>query len=474
MPISLAGGDHAGAEMYETCTYTTVFDSRASHYYAVAPRKPYEKLLSAALSADVAAMIAGSGGGGTCCNVDTPSYGIRAEQRSDRTDAVPPLLRRSGAATAASSTVPPCVCMESVAITDVHKHFHGVPELLGVTFQVNISMWGAALADTRTAPAAIRKKGGNSAQVSVAARDAAVAAAAGLRLGGGDGFARGIDHDGAAAARLAAGDSAAMWRAGARRAREEIRSSAVGRHRTRDLAAAREAVGTNRSSVVVGLSNPPPAAPFVWTLPRGDAFPSVQQHLLKALTRRAYLSAYRNDVHVFGHVTLSDLSAMLSMEALSSSSKSFTAQARAASRAVGSTHSTLGVPGAPVAGAAQRPTLRRAGELMASKRGSADYCRILVMPINSTAAPPGSRSLSMVMTTDGKASYPTELVHVAQGAYSPASGKCANAICITGAVCSLVMVVLIACATLAYAHQLWRRRSDERADERRLLQHDLR
>ncbi|KAG5487945.1 hypothetical protein LSCM1_08260 [Leishmania martiniquensis] len=455
MSLSFTSGDLASELVRVSCMYTTVFDSKASHYYAVAPKKPYEKLLSTALSADVAAMAAENGGGGACCEAGTPSYSILSGPRSSRTDAAPPPLTRSGAATVDLSVPSPCVCVEHVALTEVRKHYLGVPELLGLTLQVTISS-GAARTDARTAPAGIITQGSESARV-------AVAAAANVPLSGSDPLTR------------ETGDSAAPLRAAMRRARHEMSASAVGGHWAHGLAAVPAALGTNRSSVVVPVSHAPPAQPFVWTLPKGGAFPSVRQNLLRMLTRKGYLSAYRNDVHMFAHVTLSDLSAMLSVRVPSSSSETFTAQNRAASLAMGRANVTVDVSDTPVVENRQRRARRTAGELAGSERGDTDYCRILAVPRSSTAPPPGSTSTPMVMTADGKASYPIELVQVAQDAYAfRATSKCTDTTCITGAVCSLVMMVLIACATLAYVHRLWRRRKEERADELRLLQRDLR
>ncbi|CAG9567195.1 hypothetical_protein [Leishmania major strain Friedlin] len=64
MSASAADSDHTAKVTRVLCTYTTVFDSKVSRYYAVAPTNPYHKLLSTPLRADAERIIAENGGGG--------------------------------------------------------------------------------------------------------------------------------------------------------------------------------------------------------------------------------------------------------------------------------------------------------------------------------------------------------------------------------------------------------------------------
>lgn len=75
---------HSEGDSCFICTHTTVFDSKASLYYAVASTKPYNKLLSTALRADVERMIAeNGGGGGACCDAGAAPGRTGAVHRND-------------------------------------------------------------------------------------------------------------------------------------------------------------------------------------------------------------------------------------------------------------------------------------------------------------------------------------------------------------------------------------------------------
>nr|CCM12577.1 Hypothetical protein BN36_0201020 [Leishmania guyanensis] len=461
MSTSVADNAYAAEVTRVPCTYTTVFRSRASYYYAVAPTKPYAKMLRSALEDDVERMIIANGGGGACCGVDTRSGSMGAVQRSEYNAAT-------------SSRLPLCVCVEGVAITDVRKRFNRDPELLGVTFRVNLSVWESASPAGLAARADALRRTDKPAQLSALARDVAVSTAAGLCPGGTNCHTRETGDRDSALVLSGASDNTATRRAGAFEAYDALSSSAAGRDRTRRRTAVANTLNSSNSSVVVGLSDSQPLAPFVWSLRREDAFPRVRQNLLKALTRKDYLSAYKREVHVFAHTTLSDLSRMLSMRLPPSSSNSSTAQARIVSSVVGSTGVPLDAVGVAAARTAQRHALSTERTLAASETEGADYCLILAASGSSIVPPPGNTGVPITIATKSLVWYPSAVVQVAQNTYTTDSFSGTSAAYTTGAVCTVVMVVLILCAIIGYVHQRWRRRREERADERKLLQRELR
>lgn len=169
---------------------------------------------------------------------------------------------------------------------------------LGVSFQVCISCRESALTAALAAPVGATRVAGKSAQVSVAAHDAAVATAADPRPGVSSHLAPETCNHGSTLALSRTDGNRATEGPGTRETRDTMSSSAAGRRRARGLTAVVATLSSYTSSVAADLTARQPAQPFLWSLQRDDTFPSVRQALLKVLTRKDYLSAYRHEVCV--------------------------------------------------------------------------------------------------------------------------------------------------------------------------------
>ncbi|KAG5512118.1 hypothetical protein JKF63_07583 [Porcisia hertigi] len=470
------------------CTYTTVFESSASRYYAVAPTKPYEKMFVDALTADITSMIAEGSDWGECCASKAPEFRVReAQRRKKRAAASPPPGTGGAVPTTSSSPLRPCVCLESITITDVIKYFNTRVELLGVTFQVKLSVW-ESVATVPAAPAGVMDGAGRLAQNSVLERDAAVASSGALHSSVAHRCRRHLFDTYEPASHPVplepsrAHNCTLVQQNGLRpELFDEQSPNAERRPPTRGLADGAGELGSTSSPGVVTLSydhqqhqqqqQPQAMTPFVWSLPSNEAFPKFRQNLLWALTRRDYLSAYRRDVHVFAHVTLVDLQRMLLMEPPRSSQSASTAHARTASQALDPTGAALGTSNTPTVGAPHNHSRRTAWALAASVRDDRDYCSILVTSKASTILPPGSSVTQPSVTIpDGEASYPIALVHVVQDAYGNPAAKWSDKISSPGFVGAVVMAIIFLGAALKYVYQVWRLREKERAAERKLQQ----
>ncbi|KPI84261.1 hypothetical protein ABL78_6675 [Leptomonas seymouri] len=100
------------------CVYTTVLNSKATRYFAVAPTKPYVSILTDALESDVRAMVsANTAHEGQCCN-------------------------GSGAlSTFATSSNSSCVCLTNVTLLEINHRFADDWRMLGLTFEVHYAVY---------------------------------------------------------------------------------------------------------------------------------------------------------------------------------------------------------------------------------------------------------------------------------------------------------------------------------------------
>ncbi|KAK7197569.1 hypothetical protein NESM_000707100 [Novymonas esmeraldas] len=345
-------------------------------------------------------------------------------QNSNSSVCCDPSLREGDAA--ATSTSPLCVCIGNFSVTDVRTQFLGYPELLGITFTVQFVLTGSTL--KLVFPDAVD-----------AGPDAAAAAAV-----------PSATEYAAAAAPLASGSYAAdaNW------------SATPGVRVVADGGAGASAAATATMGGTVGGISSPPGMPFVFTIAASDAFPRVRERVLWELTRQSYMSAYTRDVNIFTHVTLDDVAAMLAMKSVSMTRSSV---------------SSLSAGERSAAAAAAAAAVRSAKPLAVAH--NVDFCRVLRQSAAALIEAGGSTAANppVPMATDGNRSYPSAVVATAQDSYTfTLVAKCDGATCGVGIVCGAVMLVLVLGAALAYAHQRWRRAREERADERRLLQRQLR
>lgn len=252
-----------------TCTFATVFETKATRYFAVAPVYYFTNFLSEAMYNDIAAMMQSQGGNDACCSL------LASPVAPTATSSPPAPTKASPAATPSSNEPVPCICMQNLTLVALDKRFNSNPTLLGITFQVDLAIGfvptlATAPADAATPPNphALASLKGASTVAHHASRDAGAGAAP------------------LSTARRAVGSAAAPT------GNDDAGTAVV---------ADKTATGTA-------------AVPYVWTLSQDDAFPHVRGDLFMVLTRRYYLSNMRSAVHVFGHVTLRDLRTMLTLD----------------------------------------------------------------------------------------------------------------------------------------------------------------
>ncbi|GET85476.1 unspecified product [Leishmania tarentolae] len=364
--------------------------------------------------------------------------------------------------------------MVSIDVKDIRRNFYGNLEFLGITFDVIMHIWGPSSTPALAAPADAMRAASKPAQASAAAVRGTVAAAANLRPAALNCLARDPSHHGVALSLLGMDHHTGTQRTRTQGALDAMRCSAAERQQARGRTAVPTTPSSNTSFALFDLPEQTPAMPFAWSLPRNDAFPKVQEFVLKALTRKSYLSAYKRDVYVFADLTLDDLLSMLSIDLSPAPDKPAAAQARTASQAVSSTGAAVG-EGAPAARVGQGHARSTAGLQEVSGTESEHYCHLLVTPEATLIRPPEGVNQYILVTRDGTKSYPPALVKVVQDVYHiDLSSDYWSITNIVSILCTLVVIALPACAALAYAHQVWRRRREKRADMRRLLQHDLR